>query len=245
MPARLTAVVTAYNEAEQIGATLAALAGAFPGARRIVADDGSTDATAHAALQAGAEVVSLPRMRGKGEAATLGVRRALAAGAGGEGGGEGEGDAAAIVLLCDADLGASAARLPALVAAVEGGEADLAVASFARRVGGGFGIALACSGFAIRDLTGLELAAPLSGQRAMRAQVAAAALPFAHGFGMETGMTVDAHRAGFRVEEVELDLEHRATGRSLAGFAHRARQARDILRAYAVRRLGPRRRGGG
>jgi hypothetical protein len=63
-----------------------------------------------------------------------------------------------------------------------------------------------------------------------------AVLPFAPRFGMEIGMTVDAHRAGFRVVEVELPLEHRATGRTAAGFLHRARQLKDFLRVYAARR---------
>jgi hypothetical protein len=49
-------------------------------------------------------------------------------------------------------------------------------------------------------------------------------------------MTVDAHRAGFRLVEVELDLEHRATGRTAAGFLHRARQLADFTRVYASRR---------
>jgi hypothetical protein len=53
---------------------------------------------------------------------------------------------------------------------------------------------------------------------------------------METGMTVDAVRAGFDVREIELDLAHRATGRTLAGFAHRGLQLRDIMRAYLARR---------
>ena len=61
-------------------------------------------------------------------------------------------------------------------------------------------------------------------------------LPFAHGFGMEIGMTVDAHRAGFRLVEVELELEHRATGRTAAGFLHRFRQLLDFARVYAARR---------
>jgi hypothetical protein len=78
--------------------------------------------------------------------------------------------------------------------------------------------------------------APISGQRAMRADVLRDVLPFASGFGMETGMTIDAIRAGHRVCEIELDLEHRATGRTLGGFAHRGRQLLDILRAYAARR---------
>jgi hypothetical protein len=69
----------------------------------------------------------------------------------------------------------------------------------------------------------------------MRAEVLRAALPFARGYGMEIGMTVDAVRAGFRVREYELDLSHRATGRDLAGFIHRARQLRDFARVYGAR----------
>jgi hypothetical protein len=61
-------------------------------------------------------------------------------------------------------------------------------------------------------------------------------LPFAAGYGMEVGMTIDAVRAGARVKEIELDLSHRATGRSAAGFAHRGRQLLDFARAYARRR---------
>jgi hypothetical protein len=60
-------------------------------------------------------------------------------------------------------------------------------------------------------------------------------LPFAHGYGMETGMTIDAVRAGHRIREVELDLEHRLTGRNLGGFVHRGRQLLDIARAYLAR----------
>jgi hypothetical protein len=52
---------------------------------------------------------------------------------------------------------------------------------------------------------------------------------------MEVGMTIDAVRAGHRLREYELDLEHRATGRSLAGFLHRAGQLRDFLWVYLSR----------
>jgi hypothetical protein len=44
-------------------------------------------------------------------------------------------------------------------------------------------------------------------------------------------MTIDAARAGLRVHEVELPLRHRATGRDLRGFVHRARQLRDTVYA--------------
>ena len=70
----------------------------------------------------------------------------------------------------------------------------------------------------------------------MRAAVLRGLVPFAAGYGMETAMTIDAVRAGYRLCEIELDLEHRATGRSLGGFLHRGRQLRDIARAYWSRR---------
>ena len=217
----LAIVVTAYNEAERLGETLSALREAFPAGRLIVADDASTDGTAEVAEAAGAEVVSAPRRLGKGGVATLAAERA-------RGG---------TLVLCDGDLGSSARQLHALVEAVERGDGDLAVAVFARRVGGGFGIAVGFAHRAIRSLTGLDLRAPISGQRALAPPVLDAVLPFAPRFGMEVGMTVDAHRAGFRVVEVELDLEHRATGRTAAGFRHRARQLRDFAGVYASRRL--------
>ena len=218
MPAELAVVVTAHNEADRLGETLAALAEAFPAARVVVADDASEDGTAEVAREAGVEVVTAERRLGKGGVATLAAERVRGA----------------TLVLCDGDLGTSARHLPALVEALQ--RADLAVAVFARRVGGGFGLAVGFAHRAIRRLTGLDLQAPISGQRALTPPVVDAVLPFAPRFGMEIGMTVDAHRAGFRVVEVELPLEHRATGRTWRGFAHRARQLRDFLRVYASRR---------
>jgi hypothetical protein len=55
--------------------------------------------------------------------------------------------------------------------------------------------------------------------------------PVAAGFGCEVRMTIDAARAGLRLEEVELPLRHRPTGRDLRGFVHRARQLRDTVYA--------------
>ena len=72
----------------------------------------------------------------------------------------------------------------------------------------------------------------------MSAAVLRDVLPFAPRYGMEIGMTVDAVRAGHRVAEVELDLEHRATGRTLRGFIHRGRQLRDFMAVSRSRRRG-------
>jgi glycosyltransferase involved in cell wall biosynthesis len=221
---RLAVVIAAYNEGDRIADTVTALTAAFPGAKVFVADDGSSDDTAARAAQAGAEVVSSGKLIGKGGAATLGARAALLT--------EPE-----LVLLCDGDLAGSAAALGVLLEAVERGEGDVAVARFARKVGGGFGFAVGFARWAINNLVGLELAAPISGQRAIRAEALAQVLPFAPRFGMEIGMTVDATRAGFSVVEVEVDLEHRATGRSWRGFAHRFRQLLDFIAVWFSRRL--------
>lgn len=223
----LAVIVAARNEADRIGATLGALREALPGAALWVGDDASTDGTAEAALAAGAQVVSRGRPHGKGANVTAAVEAALSAA-----------PAPELILLCDGDLGASAAKLVALVEAVEAGECDLAVAAFNRRVGGGFGLALGFARWAIRRRCGVETAAPISGQRAMRVEVLRATLPFAHGYGMETGMTIDAVRAGYRLREYELDLTHRAAGRSLVGFAHRGRQLLDFVRAFLARLAG-------
>jgi glycosyltransferase involved in cell wall biosynthesis len=225
--ARVVVIVTARDEADRLPATLAALARAFPAARVLVADDGSRDGTGHVALQSGAELVRAPRPLGKGGASTLAARRVLSLAL--------ETDPPVFV-LCDGDLGDSAAQLPRLVEAVADGRGDLVVARFAQRVGGGFGLALGFARSAIERLCGLRLDAPISGQRAMRGEVLPVVVPFAHGFGMEIGMTVDAARAGFNVAEVELELAHRATGRTLRGFLHRGRQLRDFARVYVARR---------
>ena len=103
-------------------------------------------------------------------------------------------------------------------------------------MGGGFGFAVGYAHGAIKRLCGLDLKAPISGQRAMRGEVLAAVVPFAARFGMEIGMTVDAARAGFVIEEVPLHLAHRATGKTWRGFAHRGRQLADFVAVYVSRR---------
>jgi glycosyltransferase involved in cell wall biosynthesis len=229
--APVTVIVAARDEAAGIAATLEGIALALPGAVVWVADDGSRDATPQLAAAAGAHVVRSEHPIGKGAAMSAAARAALAETAA-------AGAAPGVVVLCDGDLGASAARLGALGRAVTAGGADLAVAAFARRQGGGLGVLVGFARWAIRRRCGLSTRAPLSGQRALAAGALPALLPFAEGFGMELAMTIDAVRAGMAVLEVELDLEHRATGRTPAGFAHRGRQLADVARAYRARALG-------
>jgi hypothetical protein len=202
----LTILVAARDEEGRIAATVEALRAQFPGVEVVVADDGSRDRTAEEAEAAGATVVRLPR-RGKGQALSA-AERAAAPGA---------------LLLLDADLRGDVRAL----AAVRAG--GLRVARFTRREGGGIGVAKAVAQALIRLRAGVEAAEPLSGQRFLDERARAAVFPLAPGFGAETRMTIDAVRAGIGFEEVELDLEHRATGRDLRGFAHRGRQLVDLV----------------
>jgi len=223
----VVAIVAARDEADRIAATIDALKEAFPGVRIIVADDASRDGTSDVALARGAEIVSRRRRHGKGgsmtaAAATLGPLVELGT--------------APVFLLCDGDLGASAKELRPLVEAIRARECDLAIGAFSKRVGGGFGVALGFARWAIERRSGYRAGAPISGQRAMRGEVLRGVLPFAGGYGMETAMTIDAVRAGYTVREYELDLEHRSTGRSVRGFAHRARQLVDFARVWWSRR---------
>jgi hypothetical protein len=203
----LVVLVAARDEEERIAGAVERLREAFPAAEVVVADDGSRDRTAAAAEAAGARVVALPR-RGKGQALAL-AEQACAPGP---------------LLLCDADVEGDLRPLAE-------SEAELAIARFAHRVGGGFGLAKGVARGLVRARTGRRLEEPLSGQRYLSERARATVFPVAAGFGVETRMTIDALRAGLDVREVELDLGHRATRRDVAGFAHRGRQLLDLMLA--------------
>jgi hypothetical protein len=213
-PPPLTILVAARDEEDVIGATVEALRRSFPDAEVIVADDGSRDATADRAEAAGATVLRLER-RGKGQALSA-AERAAPPGS---------------LLLVDADLRGDLSELVA-----DSHKLGVTIAAFATRTGGGFGIAKRVSRALIRARCGYVAGEPLSGQRFLTHNAREAVFPLAPGFGAETRMTIDAVRAGIRVEEVELDLGHRATGRDARGFIHRGRQlAEAVLAAGPLR----------
>jgi hypothetical protein len=203
----LTILVAARDEEAVIARTVEALRRGFPEAEVIVADDGSRDSTADAAEAAGAIVLRLPR-RGKGQALSA-AERAAPPGR---------------LLLCDADLNGDLTRLA-------NADGDLAVAAFAERVGGGFGIAKRVAGDLIELLGGVRTREPLSGQRALSVTARATCFPLAAGFGCEVRMTIDAARSELEIHELELPLRHRPTRRDVRGFVHRARQLRDVVYA--------------
>lgn len=211
-------LIPAYNEAETITATVKAAA-QIPGVSQVVViNDGSTDDTGRLAEQAGARVVDMPTNMGKGAALNKGWHSVLAP----------------FYLLLDGDLGETARLAYELLVPVFAGEADMTIAHFAAHQGHnegtmGFGIVRRFAAWAIRRYGGIRLNSPLSGQRAVNRAVLETVGGFAPGFGVEIALTLQAAWAGFRIQEVPLAMQHRATGRGLDGFCHRGRQFVQII----------------
>ena len=227
----IAVVIPARNESDRIYATVTAAAG-LPGvALVIVVDDGSKDGTAVAARRAGAVVIRHARNRGKGAAMETGA--------------EAVGlldqrehrDRPRHLLFLDADLAGTAALAGPLIDPVLAGRADMTIAVFAATVKlGGHGLVVGLSGAGIRRATGWQPAQPLNGQRCLTRAAFEAARPLAHGWGVETGLSIDLLRQGMRVTEVEVELAHRATGTGMRAQLHRAHQLTDVARALAARR---------
>lgn len=182
----------------------------------LVVDDGSTDDTSGRAREAGAWVLRLPENQGKGSAIGAGVAAMP------------ETD---VYLLVDADLATTASGCGALLGPVLAGVADMTVGVLpGAGARGGFGLVRNFAGAGIHRACGLRAEAPLSGQRAVRGSLLRSMM-VAPRFGLEAGLTIDAVRAGARVLEVPIEVDHHHRGRTASGFAHRANQGVDIMRA--------------
>jgi Glycosyl transferase family 2 len=230
-PSDIAVIIPARNEADRIEATVTAAAGIPCVALVIVVDDGSADATAAAAQDAGAAVVRHARNLGKGAAMETGAEAARLLDQ------REHRDCPRHLLFLDADLSGTAALAGPLVDPVMAGKADMTIAVFTTTVKlGGHGLVVGLSGAGIRRATGWRPAQPLNGQRCLTRAAFEAARPLAHGWGAETGLTIDLLRKGLRVTEVEVDLAHRATGTGLHAQLHRAHQLADVARALAARR---------
>ena len=227
-------VIPARNEADRIQATVSA-ALKLPGvAFVVVVDDGSRDGTAIRAEKTGAIVMRHARSRGKGAAMETGAETVRLLDK--RDGHDTAGGTGRHLLFLDADLGETAERAGPLTEPVLAGAADMTIAVFSTTVKlGGHGLVVGLSAAGIRRATGWEPRQPLNGQRCLTRAAFEAARPLAHGFGVETALTIDLLRKGLRVTEVEVDLAHRATGSDLRAQLHRARQLTDVARALLFR----------
>lgn len=213
-------LVPAYNEAQNIQATIQAIKNIGKVDQIIVINDGSQDETSVLAKQTGVEVYDMAKNAGKGGALNHGMKFA-------------KGD---IIGLLDGDLGKSAGEVEKLLIPILENKADMTIGKFpASQKRGGFGLVTTLAKKGIRWYTGLEVASPLSGQRVMRRAVIDKIKLFESGFGVEVGLTIDVFRLGFRVKEIPVQMTHAETGRNLAGFLHRGRQFVDVTIVLAKR----------
>jgi glycosyltransferase involved in cell wall biosynthesis len=230
LPDDVAVVIAARNEADRIAATVAAAAGLAGVGLVVVVDDGSSDATAAVAQQAGAAVMRHPRNRGKGAAMETGAEAVRLVDQ------REHRDRPRHLLFLDADLSDTAGQAGPLMDPVTAGTADMTIAVFAATVKlGGHGLVVGLSGAGIRRATGWQPRQPLNGQRCLTRAAFEAARPLARGWGVETALTIDLLRQGLRIAEVEVELAHRATGTGLRAQLHRAHQLTDVARALAAR----------
>lgn len=148
-------VIAAFNEGQAIGAVVEDLVADYPCV--IVVDDGSADATAAAAVGAGATVLRHAINRGQGAALQTGITYALRKGA-------------RFILTFDADGQHDKHDIPALLAPLRSGQAEFALGSrFLEHSGSvplGRRILLAGAVLFTRLTTGLRLSDAHNGLRA-------------------------------------------------------------------------------
>ena len=208
-------ILPTYNEADNVAGIAAAILSALPQATLLIVDDASPDGTGRLADELAGQdprirVCHRPAKEGLGRAYVDGFRVAL------------DGDAA-IVVQMDADWSHDPDVLPALIAPVVAGSADLVLGSRyvagGRVVDWGVGRRTVSRGGSLfarivlwlpaRDLTG--------GFKAWRAELLAGLLSGsvrAGGYVFQIEMTYRAMRAGGRLSEIPITFRDRRVGQS-------------------------------
>ncbi len=231
---RRLAIVPAFNEEENVGRLIAELRAFDPGFEIVVVDDGSTDRTAGIAADAGAHVIRLPFNLGIGGAVQTGYRYAFEQGFD-------------VAVQVDGDGQHDPEELPAILAPVLAGEADLVVGS--RFAGEGAYRSTAARRIGIRIfarvvslVVGQRVTDTTSGFRAVnRKGIALFAADYPHDY-PEVEATVMCVKHKLRLREVPVSMRERSGGRSsITGFRSVYYMAKVLLaifvglfRRYAV-----------
>jgi glycosyltransferase involved in cell wall biosynthesis len=202
----VVAVIPALDEEAGIGAVVAGVLGQGVVDAVVVVDNGSVDATAERAGAAGARVVREPR-RGYGRACLSGV---LAA------------EAADVIVLLDGDAADDPDDLPAVMAPLLAGEADLVVGARGReaRQRGAMtpqqvaGNRVAC--LLLRALHGMRVT-DLGPLRAISREHLLALGMREMTYGWSVEMMVKSRRAGLRYREVPVGYRRRVGTSKVGG----------------------------
>ena len=231
-------VVPAYDEEATVAAVVSSVPATMAGLDTavLVVDDGSSDATAARAAAAGAAVLGLSPNRGQGAALRAGYAVAVEHGA-------------RFIATLDADGQWDAADLPALVAVVSSGQADLVtgtrrgVPDPERRTIRGVGVVVFSAAF--RVLTGTSISDPANGLRVMTSEVASRVRLDQAQF-QASELLVSAYGRGFRLAEVPVNHHPRQAGVSKKGrsLSYGWRFSKALFGTY-VREKGWKRRLGG
>lgn len=202
-------IIPAWNESGRIGKVVAEVRSALPAAKVVVIDDCSSDSTAAEAVAAGASVLPHVVNLGYGAALETGYLYAVKNGCD-------------VVCQMDADGQHLASELPAVMAPVLSGDADLVLGS--RYVGRGVGYATPplrragqkLFGAIINRLSGMAVTDPTSGFQCLgrRAVGFLASGVFPTDF-PDANVLLMLHYAGLRVGEVSAKMVARSQGVSM------------------------------
>jgi len=207
---KVSCIIPAYNEEKTIASIIDTVKRVNQVNEIIVVSDGSTDATAIVAKQAGAKVIELPENMGKGAAVKIGIENA-------------KND---IVMLLDADLiGLNEHHVLDLLLPVLNDEADMTVGIFV-------------NGRLTTDLA-QKIAPFLSGQRVLKKHIFYNIDNIElTKYGIEVALTRYLRKNNFRVKNVELpDLTHIMKEEKLGfkeGFKARMKMYRDIIKTLKM-----------
>ncbi len=189
----IAVVIPAYNAEATIGPVIDRVRRAAPQALIVVVDDGSRDASAQCAKDAGAEVVWHADNQGKGRALALGIDEAL------------KRSSVEALITIDADGQHPPERLSDLIGGLEAADLvigarprDPAIMPFGRRCTNWLSSTL------VSRLTGMPVPDSQSGFRAMTRAVAETVRPEGKRYEFETEFLLEAARRGFRIGSVEV-----------------------------------------
>lgn len=196
---RIAVIIPCHNEEASVGAVVADFMAALPGARVVVFDNRSTDATAPAAERAGAEL-HREALRGKGHV----VRRAFA---------DIEAD---YYVLVDGDGTYEAAAAPMLLARMRAERLDMIVATRIAADAAAYRqfhrIGNRAITLLVRRLFGDRVSDLLSGYRVFSRRFVKSFPVLARGFEIEAELSVHALELDLPIAELALPYRPRLTG---------------------------------